>query len=251
MLDHNTRHVREKNHFDIKFKKESKRDFYSAGFTNIIFEKMMEEIGDIEDKIVLDFGCGSGWFTRILARKGAQVYSFDISQEAVDNLWRRSSSFNSKHPVSVDRMAAEKLTYKSDYFDLIVGVAILHHTDLTASINEIHRVLKSNGKAYFMEPLGHNKIINWYRKWTPDSHTPDEKPLHFGDFAHIKQIFRYFYHDEYYLTALLGLLWHFVFKNDPLMLKTRNILSRYDRYLLRKIPFLRKYCWYSLLVMEK
>lgn len=245
------RHEREKKFFNKKFKSQNHIDYYSAGFTNIIFERMMEKLGDIENKMVLDFGCGEGWLSKILLRKGAKVWAFDISKEAVKKLRIKSKEFSSKYPLTIDQMTAENLSYDANYFDYIVGTAILHHTDLNASIKEIHRVSKRGGKAYFMEPLGHNPLINWYRKRTPELRSPDEKPLLFDDFKDIKKIFSKFEHEEFYLLALGALFWHFILRNDWLMLKTRDIFINLDNAILRLLPFLRKYCWYSILIMEK
>lgn len=245
------RQEREKDFFDKKFKSQNHIDYYSAGFTNIIFERMMEKLGDIENKIVLDFGCGEGWLSKILLRKGAKVLAFDISEEAVKKLQTKSDNFNSKYSITVNQMTAENLSYDDNSFDYIVGTAILHHTDLNASSKEIHRVLKKGGKAYFMEPLGHNFLLNWYRKKTPDLRSPDENPLLFDDFKNFERLFSKFDHEEFYFLALLALCWHFLFRSHRLMLKSRDILVKLDSLILRLFPFLKKYCWYSILIMEK
>ena len=44
-------------------------------------------------------------------------------------------------------------------------------------LNEISRILKPNGKLLFIEPLGTNPLINFYRKLTPKSRSKDEHPL--------------------------------------------------------------------------
>ena len=78
-----SRHKAEKLYHDKKFDSAKKKDYYSIGFTQNIFEAMMKKIGNIEGKNVIDFGCGEGWLSEILIKKGAKVWSFDISEEAV------------------------------------------------------------------------------------------------------------------------------------------------------------------------
>ena len=241
----------EKEFFNKVFASEKKSSYYSLGFTSIIYNCLMSKIGNLEGKKVVDFGCGEGWFTKKLANQGAEVWAFDISDEAVKKTIAMVENLNLQHRVHVDQMPAESLSYDSDSFDYVVGTAILHHTDFNASIKEIHRVLKKEGKAYFMEPLGHNFLLNWYRKKTPYSRSPDEKPLLFKDFKKIKKLFNKFDHEELYLLVLLALIWHFLVRSDRLMLKTRDILNKVDGLILRLFPFLKKYCWYTILIMEK
>ena len=188
---------------------------------------MLKKLNNIEGKKVLDFGCGEGWLSEILLRKGAQVWSFDISAEAVKNV---KSMFLKKYGsgchFNIIQAAAEDLGFKSNAFDYIIGNAILHHLDLQASAQEVHRVLKKGGIAYFTEPLGHNPMLNWYRKKTPHLRSSDEKPLLFNDFRIYKKLFSGFS-------------------------QARDILFKLDNLILRLFPLLRRYCWYSILIMEK
>jgi len=233
-----------------KFSRERKKNYYDLGFKKIIFNSMMRNIGDVEGKKVLEFGCGEGWLTKILASRGAEVWAFDISKEAIRTAQGYLQSKNLQTKVHLSQMTAEKLTYDSNMFDLVVGNAILHHIDLYEGIKQIKRVLRDGGKAYFMEPLGHNPLLNLYRLMTPNKRSKDEAPLRFEQLAIIKESFCKFSHEEYYLTAMLGLFWHFFGMNN-IMLKTRDLLFKLDQIILRNFIFLRKYCWYSILEFEK
>lgn len=235
---------------DRKFAAEHKQNYYSWGFTNIVFRNMIDKLGDIRDKRVLEFGCGSGWITRILAEKGAEVWTFDISKEATRMTDAYLRRHNLRERVHIDQMAAEKLTYEDDTFDFVIGSAILHHVDLNVCAAEIKRVLKVNGKAIFMEPLGHNPLLNLYRKMTPDLRSKDETPLRFEQFDIFRKYFSGFEHEEYYLTALIGLGWYFLGMKS-LMITTRDLFHKFDKAILALIPGLRKYCWYSILTMTK
>jgi SAM-dependent methyltransferase len=74
-------------------------------------------------------------------------------------------------------MNAEQLNFPDSSFDLICGSGILHHLDLGKASSEIRRVLRPGGQVVLLEPLGHNPLINWYRRRTPDLRTVDEHPL--------------------------------------------------------------------------
>ena len=240
----------ERTFHDRKFSCQRKLNYDDLGFKNNIFDSLLAEIGDIEDKKVLEFSCGDGWLTKILASKGAEVWTFDISREAIRRTESRLRNTNFKYRVHIDEMAAENLTYGSEMFDLVIGNAILHHVDLELCIKEIKRVLKRGGKAYFTEPLGHNPLLNLYRKLTPRLRSPDEKPLMFEQFGVINGQFEKFEHKEYYLTTLLALVCYFLGAKS-LLLRVRDMLFKVDQKILHHFPATKKYCWYSLLMMKK
>jgi 2-polyprenyl-3-methyl-5-hydroxy-6-metoxy-1,4-benzoquinol methylase len=105
------------------------------------------------DKRLLDFGCGPGNYSVQFARMGFNVHGFDISPNNV----RISRELAAKHKVS-DRTsfvegAAEDLQYPENFFDVIVGIDILHHGDIGPAMHECLRVLRPGGVAVFKEPV--------------------------------------------------------------------------------------------------
>jgi 2-polyprenyl-3-methyl-5-hydroxy-6-metoxy-1,4-benzoquinol methylase len=46
---------------------------------------------------------------------------------------------------------AENLNYPNDFFDIVVGIDILHHVEIKLVINQCFRVLKYGGVAIFKE----------------------------------------------------------------------------------------------------
>jgi len=248
--DIKNRQEAEQEFHDRKFGGERKKDYYAAGFTDIIFNAMMSKIGDVEDKKVLEFGCGEGWLTKTLAGRGAEVWAFDISNEAVEMTKKRFDNSTYKYPPHIEQMSAEELRYDADMFDIVIGIAILHHLDLEKSIKGIKRVLKKGGRAYFMEPLGHNPLLNFYRKLTPHLRSPDETPLKFNHLTTIKKTFSNFTHYEYYLTAFLALAWY-TLGAKKLTMKTRDSLHKLDQTILRFFPSLKRFCWYTILEIKK
>jgi ubiquinone/menaquinone biosynthesis C-methylase UbiE len=245
------RHQAEKEFHNIKYSQKKKETIYGIGFTSIIFDDMLAKLGDISGKKVVDFGCGNGWLSKILLKKHAEVYAFDISEEAVKKTTQVAEKAGFLDMLHTDVMPAERLLYKDNTFDVVVGSAILHHLDLKIATKEISRVLKTGGVAYFMEPLGHNPLINMYRKRTPDIRSLDESPLYYKDFNIVKVHFSVFVHHEYYLITLLSLFWFYLFKNKKMTLISRNFLYKIDHLFLKLFPFFKKYCWYSILIMKK
>ena len=101
-----------------------------------------------------------------------------------------------------------------------------------------------------MEPLRHNPLINVFRWLTPGMRSKDERPFSFSDFDVFERGFSRFKHDEFYLISYFALFFYFV-GMKRLVVKARDALKRVDKLVLRSLPGMKKYCWYSLLTMEK
>ena len=107
-------------------------------------------LNDLAGKQVLEIGSGAGGHSALFARHGASVTSIDITQE-------RSLATANKFKIlgGTDCLAiqsdAENLPFSSETFDIVYSNGVLHHTnDTEAAINEVFRVLKSDGKVVMM-----------------------------------------------------------------------------------------------------
>jgi ubiquinone/menaquinone biosynthesis C-methylase UbiE len=58
----------------------------------------------------------------------------------------------------------EKLPFENDFFDYIIGYAVLHHTFVKESLQEIWRVLKKGGVYIGMGELALPKFLKFLRK---------------------------------------------------------------------------------------
>ncbi len=128
-------------------------------------------------KEVLEYGCGTGSAAFRLAQAGAHVIGIDISPVAIAKAKEAAADLHLTDHLQFLTMDAEQLNFADNSFDLICGTGVLHHLQLRQAYPEIARVLKPSGKAVFSEPLGHNLIINLYRKFTPRFRTVAEHPL--------------------------------------------------------------------------
>jgi 2-polyprenyl-3-methyl-5-hydroxy-6-metoxy-1,4-benzoquinol methylase len=137
-------------------------------------------LGDITGKLVLDFGCGSGENTLLLARRGANVLGVDISESLIRVAMKRLKVNGLAGAADFVAGSAHDLPVKSGSVDIVLGIAILHHLDLDASSREIHRVLKPAGRAIFQEPVRNSQLIKAVRRAIPyqaPDVSPYERPL--------------------------------------------------------------------------
>src|SRR5205085_2780620 len=127
---------------------------------------------------------------------GALVTGIELSETALHKA--RTAANAAGLQVDFRTMDAESLDFPDQTFDVICGNGILHHLVLDHAYAEIARTLKPDGAAIFMEPLGHNPIINLYRRITPGLRTPDEHPIKMKDLALARRFFGslelHFYH---------------------------------------------------------
>jgi len=205
----------------------------------------MDVLGaEVADKDILEYGCGTGQASVDFARAGARVSGIDISPEAV----RQGGELASKHGVKVDFqvMDAQALTFPDKSFDIVFGRAILHHLDLAKSMGEITRVLRPGGTAVFLEPLGHNPVINLFRRLTPGIRTPDEAPLMEKDVRLLASFFGETQNRYFHLASMAAL----PFTKVPGFRPVYRALERFDDVLFATIPFLRKHAWTTVLVMR-
>ena len=136
-------------------------------------------------------------------------------------------------------MNAEDMSFEDNYFDVIYGTGILHHLDLAKSYESIARKLKKGGTGIFIEPLGHNPLINGFRNKTPDIRTEDEHPLLMPDFKLAKKYFGKVEVQYFYLTTL-GVPILFKKKQPKFLIDFCNTI---DKGIFALLPFMRKHAW--------
>ncbi|HXX22850.1 MAG TPA: class I SAM-dependent methyltransferase [Terriglobia bacterium] len=208
------------------------------------------ESAHLKGAVVLDYGCGNGEFSMILARRGARVFGIDISPKLIAQA--RASAAQIGHNGNAPQFLAgdaHHTPFADTMFDYVVGNGALHHLDLEKAFAEIARVLKPGGKAVFQEPMYHHPLLWTLRRLTPKSHTVDERPLSFADIERTRKGFRSCHHREHFLLAACAAPTHLLGKQ--LALAIIGALDRLDEQLMRLLPRLRRYAWLTVIEMEK
>src|SRR5687768_8948598 len=137
-------------------------------------------LGDVTGLRIVDFGCGSGANTVLLANRGAHVWGVDISEDLIRLAERRLEVSGRAGGAAFIVASAHDLPFPNDSIDIVFGIAILHHLDLELVAREVHRVLRPGGRAIFQEPVRNSKIIRFVRSLIPyraPDISPFERPL--------------------------------------------------------------------------
>jgi ubiquinone/menaquinone biosynthesis C-methylase UbiE len=201
---------------------------------------------DCLDKNILEYGCGPGSQAFNLAANGGNLYGIDIADAAIDLAKKEAIERGVADKTNFQVMNAEELTFEDDFFDLICGSGILHHLDLELGLKEITRVLKKDGEAIFFEPLGHNLLINLYRRLTPQMRTEDEHPLLMNDLTSIGTYFKNVQIRYFHLTTLFTVPFRKLPGFGPILKRLEALDD-----LLFKIPLLKKQAWILVLHLSR
>jgi SAM-dependent methyltransferase len=137
-------------------------------------------LGDARGMTVLDYGCGDGVNTLLLTRRGAKVKALDISPDLIMVARQRLAANNITADVDFVVGSAHRLPLLDDSVDVVFGMAILHHLDLTLSASEVKRVLREGGRAIFREPVRNSKLVGTLRSiipYKPYTVSQFERPL--------------------------------------------------------------------------
>ena len=194
---------------------------------------------------ILDYGCGIGQsLQEVVKFNPKKIVGIDISEVSIQKAKDSIQKSNSNIELLVDN--CEKTKFNDNSFDIIYGSGILHHLDISLCLKEMYRLLKPGGRFLFIEPLGTNPLINFYRKLTPKSRSKDEHPLINDDFELIKENF-YKLRIKYY--GFFTLIFFPLYKS-PKKSFTFKILKKVDQFLFTFNIF-KKFAWSVLIIAEK
>ncbi|MBF0457106.1 MAG: class I SAM-dependent methyltransferase [Nitrospirae bacterium] len=108
--------------------------------------------GDIEDKNVLDIGCGFGWFPlNCLSRGVKSIVGLEISEDSLSI----AKKYLISEKLSLNIGIATDLAFDNDSFDTVTAWDVIEHIPLKteeAMFKEVYRVLKHNGVFYMSTP---------------------------------------------------------------------------------------------------
>lgn len=103
----------------------------------VMFDEMLT--ADLRGKLLLDLGCGTGWFSRRARERGADVVSVDLGPSLLKQVLRKA-------PVRPVAGSALNLPFRDSSFDVVVSSEMIEHTtDPAQAVREMARVLKPGG----------------------------------------------------------------------------------------------------------
>lgn len=225
---------------------------------------ILQQLGDVRGKYLLDLGCGAGENSVYFATLGARCVAADYSPGMVDVALKLAE----KYGVSVTGKVvnAMAIDFPDNTFDVVYASNLLHHIpDPQIAIREMYRVLKPGGKACFWDPLKHNPVINVYRRIATKVRTEDETPLDIEIVNFVRSQFSQVSYDTFWLATLWIFLrfyliekvnpneeryWKKIILEQDRLKPTYRQLEAIDQF-LKKLPLMRRMAWNLAVVATK
>lgn len=225
---------------------------------------ILQKLGDVRGKLLLDLGCGAGENSVYFATLGARCVASDYSPGMVDVALKLAET----NGVQVEGRVinAMEIDYPDNSFDIVYASNLLHHIpDPQRTIQEAYRILKPGGQFCFWDPLRHNPVINVYRRMATEVRTEDETPLDINIVRFIKSQFTQTRYDTFWLATLwIFLQFYLIERVNPnqerywkkIILEHQRLEPEYrllehcDR-LLKHLPGLKRYAWNLAVVATK
>jgi len=153
----------------VRFVRDGK-DYYRYYSTE---PAMLDVVGDVNGRYLLDLGCGEGYWCRALARRGARVVGIDFSSRMIEE----AIEAEKEERLGIEYHVADATDlrmFNDELFDMATSfMALQDIEDYDAAVAEASRVLKYNGSLLFAIPhpcfetraIGDTRVAGWQRYW--------------------------------------------------------------------------------------
>nr|WP_321412694.1 methyltransferase domain-containing protein [uncultured Allomuricauda sp.] len=114
-------------------------------------DKVMEYLGDLQGKTVMDIGAGSGYFSVKLADKGAKVIAADVDDEFQEYLNQRIAE-NHLENIELRKIPYDGPALKDREADMVLIVNTYHHIENRPDyFAKVKRGLTGNGELFVID----------------------------------------------------------------------------------------------------
>jgi ubiquinone/menaquinone biosynthesis C-methylase UbiE len=123
---------------------------------------VLDALGPVEDKNILEVACGTGRFTVMLLERGADVVGLDISEPMLQQGREKARAADVEERLEIMRGDAARLPFPDDHFDAVMAMRFFHLADTPAAfLSELSRV--SKGEVFFdtFNRFSTRSVYNW------------------------------------------------------------------------------------------
>ncbi|MCX6711431.1 MAG: class I SAM-dependent methyltransferase [Candidatus Woesearchaeota archaeon] len=220
--------------------------YYNKIWSEKILDKISKDFNN-----VLDYGCGTCTFYKYIISKydNTNYIGTDISFSMINVGKKEFKNIN------VAVADGEKLPFKNNSFDLIIGRGILHHLiNPEKGIKELSRILKGNKQVIFSEP--NNNILLSIPRFIAKKTTKHFTKTH-KDFKR-KELIKLFQSNGFKIRSIENFgYFAFPFGLPDIMPILRlmpfslfKILIKIDK-IISKIPYIKILSWHTIILAEK
>ena len=129
------------------------------GKVNREAKKYVASLCNKEDD-VLECACGTGIFTKEMAKKGRSIRATDVSQKMIQKTAKKCKEFPN---VTMEYADITNLPYPEESFDKVVAANVIHLLDEpNSAVNELLRVCKTGGMIIIPTYILKTQTSSWF-----------------------------------------------------------------------------------------
>src|SRR3954470_23484715 len=108
---------------------------------------------------VLEIGCGTGRFSRLLAARAEKVLAIDLSPQMI-----RLARERSRLHANIDFVEADAMSYHlpAGQFDCVATLTTLHHLPTGPALSKIRSALKPGGTFVCLDLYQRSDLSDWF-----------------------------------------------------------------------------------------
>jgi ubiquinone/menaquinone biosynthesis C-methylase UbiE len=165
--------------FGLQWRAHAGTQLDSRNGSNYSAQRIFESTGwpaDMRGQRILEAGSGAGRFTEILAKTGADLFTFDFSRAVEANY-----SNNKRFPnVCFFQADIYRIPLPDEYFDRVICLGVLQHTpDVAATFQALARKVKPGGYlAVDVYPKTIWQVVHWKYLLRPITTRMKPEPLY-------------------------------------------------------------------------
>ena len=115
--------------------------------------ELLEKLAITPDDVVVDFGCGPGYYTVELAKKAKMVVAVDLSSEMLKKAQNKAEKAGVRN-IQFLQSKGTNIQLEDNSVDLILLVTVYHEVgESEAVLKEFNRILKPEGKLIIVEVI--------------------------------------------------------------------------------------------------
>lgn len=114
-------------------------------------EKVLQYLGNLKGKKIMDIGAGTGYFSVKLAQKGAKVIAADVSEDFQNYLKKRIEQNKIKN-IELRKIPYDSPQLKEDEVDIVFMVNTYHHIENRVEyFSKVKKGIKRNGSLLIID----------------------------------------------------------------------------------------------------
>jgi len=125
-------------------------------------EAVLDALGPVQGRDILEIACGTGRFTVMLAERGAEAVGLDISAAMLGQGREKARSADVSGRLSFMRGDAGRLPFPDNHFDTVFAMRFFHLADTPASfLAEMQRVSREQVFFDTFNRFSTRSVYNW------------------------------------------------------------------------------------------